>query len=145
LPDITWIGEHAAEWAKHYGGQAAAPAPERGYAPDKCVYQDRLDAIGFAEAFARNDRATYGRYLATRNPCRLAHALAYVAGMLAADCAAFDLEDAGEKVPDDPRDPKFLAAIAEVMDGLRERALGALEVDRDDAAAMRRESKDLPA
>ena len=145
MNDITWIGDHAAEWAKRYGGQAAAPARERGYAPDKCVYQDRLDAIGFAEAFTRNDRAAYGRYLATRDPYRLAHALAYVAGMLAADCAAFDLEDAGEEVPDDPRDPKFAAAIAEVMDGLRERALGALEVDGGKAASMRRESKDLPA
>ncbi len=122
-----------------------APPEERGYAPDSTVYQDRLDAIGFAEAFMRNDRAYYDVYLATRDPYRLAHALAYVAGMLAADCAAVDLEDAGEEVPDDPRDPKFLTAAGDVMDGLRERARGTLNVPAEEAACMRHASKGEPS
>ena len=66
------------------------------------------------------------------------------AGMLAADCAAFDLEDAGEEVPDDPRDPKFLTAAGAVMDGLRERALGTLNVPAEEAACMCHASKDEP-
>ena len=55
-----------------------AQPEERGYVSDGTVYQNRLDAIGFAEAFMRNDRAYYDVYLATRDPYRLAHALAYV-------------------------------------------------------------------
>jgi hypothetical protein len=117
---------------------------ENGTRLDSVVYQDRLDAIGFTEAFMRSDRAYYDAFLATRDPYRLAHALAYVAAMLAADCAAFGLEDAGEEVPDDPRDPKFLAAARDVMDGLRERALSALNVPAEEAARMRDASKGEP-
>jgi hypothetical protein len=85
---------------------------------DTRLYRERLDAIAAIEAFATGDQAAYISTLASTNPNRLAHALAYAGATLLGDLA-----DIG------PDDPEGNTRATEYCAELRERAKTGLDID----------------